>query len=217
MKFVKKGRRTFLANLRRFFMKCDICGRTDEECRIRKINGNFMCPKHISQWYRYKKFLKETIYDNNEYIIHEDFAEILLKNKNCEIAGKAIIDLEDVDKCKKYKWHLKTSRNTNYAIATINEKEKIFLHRLILDYKGNDDIDHIDLNGLNNRKSNLRIIKHSDNIRNQSINRKGISKKKNGKYTARITVNYKEIYIGTFDSFEEALEARLKKEKEIGH
>ena len=198
-------------------MKCDICGRTDEECRIRKINGNFMCPKHISQWYRYKKFLKETIYDNNEYIIHEDFAEILLKNKNCEIVGKAIIDLEDVDKCKKYKWHLKTSRNTNYAITTINEKEKIFLHRLILDYKGNDDIDHIDLNGLNNRKSNLRIIKHSDNIRNQSINRKGISKKKNGKYTARITVNYKEIYIGTFDSFEEALEARLKKEKEIGH
>lgn len=196
-------------------MKCDVCGRDELECRIRYNNGMYLCPKHITQWYRHHEFLEYTIYDSNEYIINDDCAEIVLRDKNCNILANAIIDLDDVEKCKKYKWHLKKDKNTSYVISTINEKEKIFLHRLVLGYNGELDIDHIDRNGLNNRKNNLRVCSRSDNIKNQSIKRKGIKRVGSGRYQASITHNYKSIYIGTYDTFEEALEARILKEKEL--
>ena len=195
-------------------MKCDVCERTDEECTIRTVKGQNLCPKHITHLYIYKKFLKETIYEPNEYIIHKDCAEIVLKNKNHEDVGHAIIDLEDVDKCKQYKWYMRRCRHTNYAMSTVVRYTKMFLHRFIIDYDGKDEVDHINRNGLDNRKSNLRIVDHKTNLRNQSQNRKGIWKTHNGRYRASITVNYKSIYLGTFDTYEEALEVRLQAEKQ---
>lgn len=35
---------------------CDVCGRTDKECRIRTIKGMKLCPKHVTQYYRHGKF-----------------------------------------------------------------------------------------------------------------------------------------------------------------
>lgn len=196
-------------------MKCNVCGRTDLECKIRKIKGQYLCPKHVSQWYRYHKFLDSTIYDKNEYIDCGEYTKIVLKNKQQVIVGYAIIDTEDVEKCKLYKWHIKTSRKTNYVTATINNSTKIFLHRLILNYTGKDDIDHKNRNGLDNRKNNLEIVTHSKNLINQSKDRKGIKITPSGKYSVTITKDYKSIYIGTYNSFNEALEKRLEKEREL--
>lgn len=51
-------------------------------------------------------------------------------------------------------------------------------------------------------------------MRNQSSDRKGIWKTPNGRYRASITVNYKTVYLGTFDTYEEALKVRLQAEKQ---
>jgi len=110
---------------------------------------------------------------------------------------------------------MKRGRHTDYAIATINEHEKIFLHRLILNYYGDEDIDHKDRNGLNNKKDNLKICSHSENLINQPVKRNGIFKVKSGRYRASITKDYKSIYIGTYDTFEEALSARNSAEKRL--
>ena len=67
----------------------------------------YLCPKHVTQMYRYNEFIDNTIYDANEIIILDDRAEIVLRNKKCEEVGRAIIDLEDVKKCRGYKWHLR--------------------------------------------------------------------------------------------------------------
>ena len=71
-------------------------------------------------------------------------------------------------------------------------------------YYGEDDIDHIDNNGLNNCKYNLRIISHSLNLTNQHNSNNGVKKVPSGRYQAHITLNGKSIYLGTFDTFEEA-------------
>lgn len=198
-------------------MKCDVCGRTEKECKIRTIKSMNLCPKHITQWYRYGKFLEETIYDKNEYITYEDHAEIVLKDKNLQIVGYAIIDLEDVERCKQYKWHIRKAPNTNYVIAhNLDKNGKIQLHRFILSYNGDEDVDHINRNGLDNRKSNLRIVSHSVNLANQAPQRKGIRKVGSGNYQVVITRNYKPIYLGTYKTYEEALEARLNAEKTFG-
>lgn len=196
-------------------MPCVVCGRTEQECKIRTIKGMQLCPKHVTQHYRNGRFLSETIYDGNQIIYHDDFAEIILKDKYCNVVGSAIIDIEDVDRCSQLKWHIKTSRHTNYAIATIDEHTKVFLHRFVLNYDGPDDIDHKDRDGLNNRKSNLEVCSHSKNLTNQGTHRKGIKRVPSGRYQAHITHDYQDIYLGTFDTEDEAYEARMRAEREI--
>jgi len=164
---------------------------------------------------RHGKFLDKTIYDKNEYILHSDHAEIILLNKYGEFAGTCFIDIQDVSNCKKYKWHIRKSRNTNYAITTLNGGKPLFIHRLLLDYDGSDDIDHLDHNGLNNRKSNLCICSHSKNLTNQHNYDNGIYKVKSGRYRSTIVKNGKTHYIGTYDTMEEALLNRKIKEKEL--
>ena len=173
-----------------------------------------LCCKHISQYSRYGKFLEETIYTKNEIIKHDDFAEIILKDKNLKENGRCLIDLEDVEKCENLKWHVKRSRNTSYVVSS-KDNHKLFIHRFVLGYEGKKDVDHINHNGLDNRKSNLRIISHKNNIRNSHNEMRGIRKMKSGRYGATITIDGKSVWLGTFDTKEEAKEIRLKKEKEL--
>lgn len=119
----------------------------------------------------------------------------------------AMVDDEDYDAINKHKWHAaKTSIGTFYARrnSTKNESEKrktIRMHNQITGFKM---LDHIDGNGLNNQKSNLRECTHSQNMSNRkSYNKtglKGVSFNKtiNGVdyYHARIKHNGKEYYLG---------------------
>ena len=189
-------------------MICNICGRTDSECRIRKIKDLYLCPRHITQYYRNGAFNDNTIYQPNEYILYDDHAEIVLKDKNCNVVGYAIIDIEDVEKCKQYKWHLRKSRSISYVIASIKGEinKKIHLHRFVLNYNGNLDVDHINMNGLDNRKSNLRIVSHAENKANNRFT--GVKLVPSGRWQASVCRNYKTIYIGTFDTEEDAIKAR---------
>lgn len=54
----------------------------------------------------------------------------------------------------------------------------------------------------------IRIITHSLNIINQHKKSKGIKKTFSGKYQAHITIDNKTIYLGTFDTYEEAKQKR---------
>ena len=87
------------------------------------------------------------------------------------------------------------------------------MHRLILNYNDEDDIDHINHNGLDNRKSNLRILTHSSNLMNQYNDDNGIYQVKSGKYRSTICVNGKTIYLGTYDTFDGALNIRKQEER----
>lgn len=196
-------------------MKCSFCNRTNEECRIRMINGLCYCPKHITRHYRHQPMDAKTIYDTNDYIIHDDFAEIILRDAKGSEVSRAVIDIDDVPKCKPYKWHLRRGHgDTDYVIASLQNNQKIHLHRLVLGYDGEDDIDHINRNGLDNRKSNLRIVNHSINTLNNK--HAGVYKVNSGRYRSSCCKDYKTYYIGTYDTFEEALQARVNFLKEHG-
>lgn len=90
------------------------------------------------------------------------------------------------------------------------------LHRTILKQpRGNClVVDHIDGDPANNCRSNLRVCTHGENARNQSRSMdntsgfKGVSwHKQSKKWRAYITVNYKRIHLGLFDTPEAAHEA----------
>lgn len=196
-------------------MNCEYCGVSDKNTRIIKSKKyGTLCRKHYLQKYRHGMFF-ETIYESNEIIKHELYAELILRDKRGNITGQAKIDIEDIEKVKNYKWHIKAGRNTQYATAHINEKEKILLHRYILNYSGDLDIDHINHDGLDNRKSNLRIVSHSLNMSNQYRPNKGVRCVPSGRYQAIAMKDGKIVYLGTFPSFEEAFKARKEYEERL--
>ena len=88
---------------------------------------------------------------------------------------------------------------------------KYLLHRLIWIYHNGNipsglHIDHINRVKSDNRIENLRLVTNSENHFNRES--KGIFKVPTGKFVAYVTKNYKRIHLGTFETEEEAKEAR---------
>ena len=187
-----------------------------EEC-YNKILAKGYCSKHYTQLRKYGKIFKYSYRDRSNHIeiISNNYAEIYLIDKNNEVCGKALIDLEDIDKVKDIKWHKSDlQRNTYYCIS--NDKKWRRLHRLILGVEdSNVFIDHINHNGLDNRKENLRICTNQQNMcncvipKNNTSGCKGVqwSKDKN-KWTVQVSVNNKTKYIGRFNNYDDAVKAR---------
>lgn len=97
---------------------------------------------------------------------------------------------------------------------------KQYLHRVLLKVTdGNKIVDHINGNGLDNRRCNLRITNKVGNALNMQVNRnkksglpKGVYKERDG-YRAVIQINCLNKYLGHFSTVE-AAEARYKQELE---
>lgn len=103
---------------------------------------------------------------------------------------------------------------TNFGRG-VGRKTKQFLHRMLLGWPdSSNQVDHINGNGLDNRRCNLRICSPSENSRNRrqrsdnTSGYKGVSWDKwHEKYKASLTANGKAVRIGYFKTAEEAHEA----------
>ena len=134
-----------------------------------------------------------------------------------------LLDDEDYERIEKdfknLKWTVTKNRNKFYVQKRVNGKN-VYLHRYVMDCPKDKYVDHINHNTLDNRKENLRITTNADNLRNGKIrvnNKTGVKgvyfDNKRNKYIARIKVNYKGIFLGRFDTLEEA--QKIRKEAEI--
>lgn len=131
----------------------------------------------------------------------------------------ALVDDGDYDWLSQWKWHAIQSHGTWYGARhrRISEGDLglIYMHREIMGNPPND-VDHINGNGLDNQRSNLRHATNSQNQRNRRRTRgtRGTSQYKgvywhlaNHKWCASIQVNQHNIYLGSFDSEEDAARA----------
>ena len=147
--------------------------------------------------------------------------EIILKSKKYGITKVCLIDAEDLQLILKYKWHLQKDKRakTYYATSTqrcslTGKQRTVGMHRLILGITDkNVFVDHIDHDGLNNQKSNLRPCSKAENSmhrngpnRNSAINYIGVYRNRD-KFRSNITINGKYTNLGTVATAEEA--ARL--------
>lgn len=119
----------------------------------------------------------------------------------------ALIDENDYDLIGHLKWHATPSKNTFYAFHSVRGAGVIVMHRIILAAPQGTEVDHIDGNGLNNRRSNLRLCTRSQNSMNtQKLD--GTTSRYKGvywfrgtsKWHARITVNRERRHLGFFSS-----------------
>lgn len=109
----------------------------------------------------------------------------------------AIVDNSDFDRVKQFKWYFEHGYARRDAGGRKN-KTRIYMHRFILGLNGKEVVDHKNRNGLDNRRSNLRLCNQSLNLANQKINTlntsgyKGVSWSKHLKYwMASLKVNGK--------------------------
>lgn len=91
------------------------------------------------------------------------------------------------------------------------------MHREITQAKEGEVVDHINHNTLDNRKINLRVCTHRQNMRNQvkpknnTSRFKGVNKEK-GRWRARILVDKKRLSLGMFENIFDAVFARREAE-----
>lgn len=126
----------------------------------------------------------------------------------------AIVDDEDFEIVSKYRWHLGTD---NYVINRnhFNKKKKtIRMHRLVINAKDGQQLDHINGDRLDNRKCNLRFSTQHENSLNSRhpLGKSGLIGvwwcKKDNIWTANIQLDGKCIYIGAYKVKEEAAYVR---------
>lgn len=129
-----------------------------------------------------------------------------------------IIDKEDFEKVSKYKWRL---NNSGYASRNSNNKT-LYLHRILINASTEMQVDHINRNKLDNRKSNLRSCTASQNRCNNekkknttSVYRGVCWDKDRFKWVAQISVKHKTIYLGSFLKEKDAALAYNEKAKQI--
>jgi hypothetical protein len=93
---------------------------------------------------------------------------IPLRARDGSIRATAYVDDADRDLVASSRWSVGGSRG-QYAKATIDGR-RVYLHRLVMGLAPGDglEVDHIDRDGFNNRRSNLRVVAHAENRQNTS-------------------------------------------------
>lgn len=120
----------------------------------------------------------------------------------------AVIDAEDAPLVSTRNWYALCERRTIYAASG---HEKLRLHHVLLPRDGDFIVDHIDGDGLNNRRSNLRSATPLQNSMNQRLRRdsktgfRGVSKRKE-KFVAGIG-RTSRLHLGQFSTADEAAAA----------
>lgn len=124
-----------------------------------------------------------------------------------------VIDAEDLELVSQHKWCARQGGNTYYALGK-HDGKKVLLHRFLVNALDGIHVDHINHDGLDNRRGNLRLCTRSENLRNSQKHKgcisefKGVTKRPDGRrkpWEAQIYVNKKKYRRFFFTELEAAL------------
>lgn len=134
--------------------------------------------------------------------------------------GFALIDRADEKRLSRYRWWRSTK---GYAIRSTEHggvKKMIWMHRVILEANKNQEVDHRNMDRLDNRKKNLRLATPTQNRANQRVSRnnklgfKGVSRNTGSStFRAYIWIKGKYSHLGCFSTPEAANAAYFKAAK----
>jgi hypothetical protein len=125
----------------------------------------------------------------------------------------ALVDDCDYDYLIQWNWHTHTSGRSSYARTDRYQpdRHRVFMHTIVIERMGlKGRVDHIDGNGLDDQRSNLRLSNgHNPKNRRLNVNNtsgyKGVHWKRTRQiWVAKIVSDGKEIYLGSFRDKKEA-------------
>jgi hypothetical protein len=132
----------------------------------------------------------------------------------------AIVSAEDAYLVGRYNWSALKGRGTVYAVRServAGKNRTVYMHRAVLSASPWLDVDHIDGDGLNNTRQNLREATRSENSRNRGVmtknstGLKGVYENPSGRsWCAKIRLYGKGYYLGSYSTPQEAHAAYAK-------
>lgn len=155
---------------------------------------------------------RKNLFYGNEFLKHDGYYDV-----KCYDGRTFKIDFDDYDKVSKYTWHIDKG---GYVITKGDDGKIYKLHRYIMDVCNCSypEIDHKNRDKLDNRKQNLRFCNRSENCINtiDGRNTSGVVgvywNKSAQKWCAQLTKGMVKYYLGSYDSFDEAVSARKNAE-----
>jgi hypothetical protein len=155
--------------------------------------------------------------DNNEGSAPVSAEKQLTKTIPLTQGKVTLVDGDDYEELSKYKWCVQRGANTFYAqrkARANGEQTAILMHRQILGFP--PEIDHINRDGLDNRRCNLRVVTHrqnAENRRGQSLYGVGVYIDPTNKvrpFRALALINGRLKHLGLFPTASEARLARAR-------
>lgn len=125
----------------------------------------------------------------------------------------AMVDDEDFDRINAFRWNANERHGIWYAIRNKSKDNHCTrMHRMIMNAKENEQVDHIRPNGLDNQKANLRICTPVQNAHNRkkridsTSKYKGVylDKRNNNKWNAEIICKGQKFSLNGFKTQENA-------------
>lgn len=187
-----------------------------------EVRKDGLCLSHYRKFLRKRRLLAggdsdRTIQTPSEIRIKKDYALVYLYDTLGVVVGKAKIQLDDVVKVKDYSWSIKAGYAQNGKLGK--------MHRVLMEARPGQTIDHINQKKLDNRRSNLRFYVRTGNSaniskqKNNTTGAKGVTwDKARNKYRAQVTVQIegkrKSIYLGLFEDLVDAAKAYNKAAKQ---
>lgn len=176
---------------------------------------------HLKQWGVYNK--KISNHKRNEYKECDDYMIGYTRSEMYEF----YIDKKHYDLIKQYCWH---KHKDGYLRTSIGKKENggniyKLMHVMIMEAEGvvcsnGEEVDHINGKPNDNRVSNMRIVTHTNNMKNHKLMRNNTSGYSGVHYSTRenawkayIQYDNQKVHIGTFTSKEDAINARKRYEE----
>jgi len=140
---------------------------------------------------------------------------IIYQKHNDGTCSEIIIDAVDLLKAQEFPYTWFTDKRKyvyGHILTSSGYRKKIYLHRWILGYFGNLEVDHINRNRLDNRRKNLRIVTRGENRQNLGVRRDSGSGLRGltwceatKKWRVRVRVNGKITHLGYFRNKDEAV------------
>lgn len=134
----------------------------------------------------------------------------------------AIVDAADYPELSKHKWYTQCAGRGRhpYACRKAKDRDLIYMHRQIMKPPPGKEVDHIDGNTLNNRRSNLRVCTRLQNAQNRRRYTPRRSRftgvyPSGDKWAAEVTHARRVYYLGQFDDEIEAAKAWDRKKFEL--
>ena len=133
----------------------------------------------------------------------------------------ALVDDEDFERVNEHKWYAQKGKNTWYAYRR-SPRMSAKMHRFIMNTPKELLVDHIDSNGLDNRRCNLRECSAQQNCMNTRISKRNTSgfkgvcwHKRDKNWYARIGFNKKKVFLGCYSLAVDAAKAYDAKAAEL--
>lgn len=147
----------------------------------------------------------------------DDAVRIPLRDREGAVRAYAVVDAADAEAVNRWRWHLARVGYAARSEHNRGDRRMVYMHRELMGLTSDNslEVDHIDRDRLNNRRSNLRILTHAQQLQNQSPQTNPRTSRYRGvdwhsqhrAWRARIHIAGKSRHLGLFADEAEAAEA----------